>query len=249
VRPLALLALLVGPAFAQAAEPPADLPTIAIIVDDLGNLGAEGRRATDLPGPVAIAVLPGTPHAKSLAERAHANGKEVLLHLPLASIEDKALGPGGIGLDVTRRELERILGEDLAGVPHVVGVNNHMGSLITRHPGHMNWLMRALAARGLFFVDSYTTERSVALAIADEIAVPATRRDVFLDDDPRETAVRDEFERLLGVASRNGAALAIGHPNTATLTVLEQELARLAARGFRLVPVRALIERRRRTTS
>mgnify|MGYP000620955819 CR=1 FL=1 len=36
----------------------------------------------------------------------------------------------------------------LASVPHAVGVNNHMGSLLTRHPGAMSWLMQALAARG-----------------------------------------------------------------------------------------------------
>lgn len=238
MKPAALLLCL------WAGASGADTPQLALVIDDLGNLGAEGRRVIALPGPVAVAILPGTPHAARLAERAHAAGKEVMLHLPLAALEDRALGPGGIGLDVTREEFLRILAADLASVPGALGVNNHMGSLLTQHPGHMAWLMEGLAARGLFFVDSRTTERSVALQLADEAGVPAVARDVFLDDEAEETAVRAEFERLVARAQQKGAALGIGHPYPATLAVLEAELPRLAERGVRLVPVRTLIARR-----
>jgi polysaccharide deacetylase 2 family uncharacterized protein YibQ len=236
-RALVLLALL-GSGVASAA------PVMALIIDDLGNQLAEGRRAVDLPGPVAMAILPGTPHAVSLAERAHAAGKPVMLHLPLAALDEKALGPGGIGLDATRPEFERILTADLAAVPHVQGVNNHMGSLLTQHPGHMAWLMQGLAARGLFFVDSRTTERSVALQLAREAGVPTVSRDVFLDDDPGEPAVRAEFERLVARSLATGRALGIGHPHPATLRVLEDELPRLTARGITLVPVTDLLMHR-----
>ena len=64
------------------------------------------------------------------------------------------------------------------------GVNNHMGSLLTRHPGHMLWLMRTLQQHGenpLFFVDSRTTVATVARRLAVENGVPNTDRNVFLD--------------------------------------------------------------------
>ena len=60
-------------------------PRIAIIIDDIGDREADGLRAASLDGPVALAFLPYAPYARSLAERAHDDGKEVLLHLPLQS--------------------------------------------------------------------------------------------------------------------------------------------------------------------
>ena len=72
----------------------------------------------------------------------------------------------------------------LASVPYAIGVSNHRGSLLTRHPGHMAWLMEEIAAReGMFFVDSYTTHESVAIQMAAESGIAATRRNVFLDND------------------------------------------------------------------
>lgn len=243
MRALALvLALWLVPlpaAPAAAARAPA---RVAIVIDDLGNRRAEGERAIALPGPVAVAVLPHTPHARELAERAHAHGKEVLLHLPLAAEQGLPLGPGGIGLGATRSEFARALADGLAAVPHAAGVSNHMGSLLTREPHYMQWLMQALAARGLFFVDSYTTADSVALAAAHATGVPAVRRQVFLDPEPGREVVEREFARFVALARARGQALAIGHPHHTTLALLEERLPQLAAEGVTLVPVSALLE-------
>jgi uncharacterized protein len=218
-------------------------PRIAIIIDDIGDREAEGVRATMLDGPVALAFLPHAPYTPSLAERAHARDKEVMLHLPLQALSGKDLGPGAIMLDTSEAEFRRVLAAGLASVPHVAGVNNHMGSLLTRHPGHMGWLMDELRDRApMFFVDSYTAVESVAFPLATEAGVPATRRDVFLDSDPSPEQVAFQFERLLTLARTEGAALGIGHPYPATLEFLERELPRLAdTHGVELVTVRALI--------
>ncbi len=221
-------------------------PLLAIIIDDIGYAANAGRRAVALPGPVAYAVLPDAPHARGLAEAAHARGKEVLLHLPMQAVEPLPREPsGGLSLETTEIEFERRINEYLALVPYVSGVNNHQGSLLTRHPGHMQWLMNTLKGYdGLYFVDSYTTAASVALSVADENRVPATRRDVFLDGLRGAAQVRAELERAIGIAMDRGAALAIGHPYPETLAVLEAELPALAERGIELVPVRRLIEAR-----
>jgi len=218
-------------------------PRIAVIIDDLGNLRPAGERVVALDAPVACAILPHTPHAGYLAERAARAGKEVLLHLPLQPMERLLpTGIGAIGIDNTRRQLLEILRADLASVPHAVGINTHMGSLLTRHPGHMDWLMGALLERGdLFFVDSYTTASSVALRIARERGVPATRRDVFLDNDPDPARIRQEFKRLKRLARRNGSAVAIGHPYPSTLAFLESALPTLRGQGFEVVPISRLV--------
>ncbi len=127
-------------------------------------------------------------------------------------------------------------------MPHAVGVNGHRGSLLTRHPGHMQWLMEEIGARdGLFFVDSFTTHKSVALQIAGEHNVAAVRRDIFLDPDRSSETVAREFERLLRLAARRGTAIAIGHPHETTLEFLEQQLPQLEERNIELVRVAELV--------
>ena len=172
-----------------------------------------------------------------------ASGKEILLHLPMQAVNHS--GPteaGGLTLDMSRRDLVASLDAALLAVPDAIGVNNHRGSLLTRHPGHMLWLMQEIRARRpLFFVDSYTTHESVAMKIAGEEGVRAVRRDVFLDSDPTPERVRGEFERLKGLARKQGYAVAIGHPYDVTLSLLEELLPGLLAEGFELVPISELV--------
>ena len=218
-------------------------PRIAIIIDDLGYQQAVGERVIALPGPVACAILPRTPRAAELAERAREAGKDVLLHLPLQPLEDLARpDPGIIGLAADRKELGKLFAANLSSIPHVVGINNHRGSLLTQHSVHMQWLMEEIRQRGsLFFVDSMTTHDSVALQVAREAGVPATRRDVFLDPEPGPEVVAREFERLKDVARRTGFAVGIGHPLPATLSHLEQELPKLEEEGFELVRITSIV--------
>lgn len=219
-------------------------PRVAIIIDDLGYQLEAGQRAIALPGPIAFAVLPGTPRAASLARWAHERGKEVLLHLPLqANSDDKDDEPAGIGLDMSREAVGAAFEAALNSVPHVVGVNSHQGSLLTRHPGHMQWLMEEIGARDdLFFVDSYTTAASVAMQIANEAGVSAVRRDVFLDPDKSAETVARQFERMKRLARKRGFVVAIGHPYKATLELLEKELPKLSGQGIELVPISELVK-------
>ncbi|MGH8397810.1 MAG: divergent polysaccharide deacetylase family protein, partial [Gammaproteobacteria bacterium] len=225
------------------AATPVTRPVIAIIIDDLGNTLAEGHHAVELPGPVACAILPHTRYSVTLADLAHARGKEVLLHLPMQAMDDAPLGPGGITLHMTEQEIKNTVRGDVAAIPHLVGVNNHEGSLISMHPGDLAWVMQTLHDIGdLFFVDSYTTVNSIAYQIALENSVPAARRDVFLDDVNTPQAVQLQFNRLLGIARKKGFALAIGHPRPATLAVLYAELPKLPAQGIKLVPVTVIVK-------
>ena len=247
-----LAGLLSGIAFGNAARAAAtDTPQITIIIDDLGYALNAGTRAVNLPGPVVVAILPQTPRGRRLAELAYATGKEVLLHLPLQSVDHAdrsddtddfdATEPGVMTMDMSRTRFAAMLAENMADVPHAIGISGHRGSLLTRHPGHMAWLMEEIDRRGLLFIDSRTTHLSVALDIAHEAGVPATRRDVFLDDDPDVESIEREFRRLKRLARERGSAVGIGHPYPTTLDFLEDALPTLEKEGFRLVGIRSLL--------
>ncbi len=215
------------------------IPRIPNIIDDLGYQLEAGQRAIELPGPITYAILPQTPRGRLLAESAHDQGKEVLLHLPLESIAYHGPDePGSITLDMSRNVFHDTFGAALASVPHAIGVSSHRGSLLTQHPGHMEWLMEEIRAReGMFFVDSYTTHESVAMQLAAEFGVAAARRHVFLDNDRSAEALAEQFERLTRLARRQGVAVAIAHPYPETLEFLERKLADLDEELFELIPV------------
>lgn len=228
---LAVLFLLGAPA--RAVEP---TPRVAIVIDDLGNNLAEGRRVIALPAEVACAILPHTAYASTLAEEAHAAGKQVLLHLPMEAANGQETGPGRIEAQMPALELALTFEYDLSTVPHAVGVNNHMGSALTRQEPAMRALMQALAQRGgLFFLDSLTTPGSVARHAAAEWRVPYLKRDVFLDSQRSAASIAHSLERLEVLARARGAALAIGHPYPETLEALERWLPQAARRGIRIV--------------
>lgn len=235
-----LLALLTTAVSTTAA---AGTPLISIVIDDLGDRLPEGQRVVALPGAVACAFLPNSPHTRRLAEQAHAAGKEVLVHLPMEPLNGgghplalSALQP----VAVRNPQLERLLD----AVPHAVGVNNHQGSRATSSRGMMHWLMRELSLRGTaYFVDSMTSEHSVAYPLARAYGIPSIRRRVFLDHDRGEPAVRRQFQRLIDMAKRNGGTLAIAHPHPETLAVLSDVLPRLKDYGVELVAPSQLIRR------
>ncbi len=243
-RPRRIAALWLGlwmVALPAAAQSPG-VPFISIVIDDLGDRWDEGRQAVALPGAVACAVLPETPHGARLAALAHAAGKEVLLHLPLQPLQGKA-HPISLSAGMAEAQREALLQRALASVPHVVGVNNHQGSATTQQAEPMRWLMRALRHHGdLYFLDSYTTAASLAQGIAQAEGLPATRRQVFLDADRNPAAIRKEWKRLLQMARARGSALAIGHPFPETLAMLREEIPRLGA-SIELVAPSELIRR------
>lgn len=238
-KPLLALALTLLSATVAAGE----LPVVAIVIDDLGHRTELGHRVLELPGPVALAILPHTPHGPSLAYEAATRGREVLLHLPMQATEPGPLGPGALTLDMGESALAETLDAALRTVPSASGVNNHMGSLLTRHPGHMTLLMRELKSRRLYFLDSRTTTATVAEAMAHEQGLPALRRDIFLDGDGHDAAfVRRQLARLIEVAHHNGHAVAIGHPIETTLSALEEFLpVAESTHGVHVVPVARVI--------
>ena len=249
------LLLLCLPALAWAADtaddhtaPAARPPVIALIIDDLGARAARGRRAIELPGPVAMSFLPGGKHTAELARLAHDRDKEVMLHMPMQALGQKTRHhhAGELMAEMPQPEFLDTLARNIAAVPHVSGINNHRGSLLTQTSSNMAWLMQALFDHGeLFFIDSRTTAETVAADMAMAYGVPNASRNVFLDNVATPEAVRRQFRELVDRARRDGSALAIGHPHPATLKVLNEELPRLEEQGLQLVPVARLIERQK----
>jgi len=121
-----------------------------------------------------------------------------------------------------------------------VGVNGHMGSRFTSDPAAMWDLLAALRARGLFYLDSRTSESSVARETAAALGVPFVARTLFLDHDPEPAAVQRAIAEMEEVTRGAREVVAIGHPHHSTIAALAAWLPRAAEQGIAVVPVSAL---------
>jgi polysaccharide deacetylase 2 family uncharacterized protein YibQ len=206
-------------------------PRLAIVLDDAGSSEEVIGEVERLPRAVAVAVLPNAPFSAQVARALGAQGREILLHMPMQPLTDHGPGPGsgavevGLSPDAIRSRVE----EALRVVSDARGVNNHMGSRATADVTTMRDVMAVLKGRGLFFLDSRTTSDTVAERVARESGVPALHRDVFLDVVIEPDAIRRALEHAVARARSQGSALAIGHVHPLTIQLLAAELPRLAS--------------------
>lgn len=231
---LLICTLTLSPKLALAA------PRIAIIIDDIGYKQSD-LNMVKLPFALTYAVLPHTPYGKQAAELAFQQNREIMLHIPMEASAQNALGPGALTQHMSRQQIHNTLQLALADIPHVIGVNNHMGSLFTALTHPMAWTMEYLHEHQLFFVDSLTTPKSTARYYAEHYNVAVLSRDIFLDNVQNEAAIEAQFQQLLEIARRRSSAVAIGHPYPATYQFLQARLPQLAAEGIELVPISALL--------
>ncbi len=234
---------------APVADPPRPSPTarpappaeatgrLAILLDDGGQSLDLVPAAVALPDEVAVAVLPFLPASVETSVALHRAGHEIWLHLPMEPEDypQRSPGPGAVLLSMTESEIRTTVHAALNNLPHVVGVNNHMGSRATADLPTMTWVMQELKARGVAFLDSRTTVDTVAEAAARAQGVATARRHVFLDNERTPVAVRAQLAEAVYHALLEGEAVAIGHLDPVTVQVLAAELPGLEDRGITLV--------------
>lgn len=216
---------------------------IAVVIDDLGHDAADLRPLEALGVPVTYSVLPFEEQTPQVVAELRRRQAEILLHLPMQPKNGENPGPGALLQRMSDGELKQKTEAALEAVPGAVGVNNHMGSLLSSEEGPMTTVLEVLAARGLFFLDSRTSAESVGYKVALRLGVPAAERQVFLDGDDSPAAIHEQFQRLLDVARTRGAAIAIGHPHPETLAALTREVPKARAAGYEFVPVSYLLTR------
>lgn len=225
-----------GPAVGQRQEK----PRVVIVFDDLGP----DRRALDrlmaLPGPLTMSFLPYADGVEKLAAQALSRGNEILLHLPMEPSGNSDPGPGALTSSMDASELFTALGDNLAAFDGYAGVNNHMGSRLTRDEQAMKRILAFLDRRGLFFLDSLTTGDSKAAAAGSAVGAEVLVRDVFLDAEPGQDAVRRQLALAERIAAETGYVIAIAHPREDTLAIVGPWLTSAPARGFRIETITGL---------
>jgi polysaccharide deacetylase 2 family uncharacterized protein YibQ len=238
-----LLVLLVSMPTSQAG-------VIAIIIDDIGYSYQSGLKSAAVHPNITLSILPDAPFSKQLAVELSSGGHELMLHLPMQTKLNKASANEPVFLteDMQEAEYKITVLNYLKEFPEVHGANNHMGSLLTQKPKQMKWLMEALLSRqSMYFVDSRTHKDTVAQRVASKFTVKNARRDVFLDhgkSGKTREGIWKQIRKLQHQANRTGFALAIGHPRSKTLAILQKALPWLESLGHTIVPISRYIQLR-----
>ncbi len=219
---------------------------VAIIIDDMGNSLEAVDEICSFGQPVTISILPQSAHAEVTAQIAFEKGLEVMLHLPGESLnnhEDNAYTAGLIRSGMSREEIQALVEDSIARVPHIQGVNNHMGSRITREETVMRPILETLKRHDLFFLDSRTTADSIAFDLARRMGLRSASRNVFLDASVGVEFSKQKMTELVRLAQRTGRAIGIGHPFPETLQALRESLPLLAGPNVKPVFVSEIIRR------
>ncbi|MFC5404153.1 divergent polysaccharide deacetylase family protein [Cohnella soli] len=229
---------------AEEKEKPASRQ-IAVVIDDFGN-GMKGTpQMLDLPIKLTVAVMPFLPTTKADAEAAFRKGHDVIVHMPMEPVKGLKswLGPGAITTDLSDEEIRRRVEAAIAEVPHAIGMNNHMGSKATADARVMKVVLQVCKEKGLFFLDSRTSFKTVVPKVAGELGVTTLRNDVFLDDVYTHSHVMHQISVVKKFIESHDKCIVIGHvgsPGLYTSGALKQAIPELTGKAT-FVPLSRLL--------
>ncbi len=228
----------------KPVKPAAVTGRMAVVLDDWGYNRSHCKQLAAFPVPVAAAILPGLDYSSDVLQCARAAGKEALLHLPVEPqvVREKHERGYFLTTEMSQREVRKLLKKTLDEFPGIAGVNNHEGSRGTENVALMTTILGELKRRGLFFVDSVTSAKTVCADVAAKVKVPFARRNVFLDNRNDREYIEKQFALAAKIAKEKGYVLVIGHDRIMTLKVLAEQIPRLRKQGYQFLSVKEYIK-------
>ncbi len=221
---------------------------IAIVLDDWGYNMTNIPALSDIKDPITISILPNLPYSKQVAEDVKKRGYQVILHLPLESKGNEHPEKDTLYCNMGEREITEKLKQMLTSIPGISGVNNHQGSKATEDARMMSIVLSELKREGLFFLDSFSTNKSVCSKVAKAIGIRYAKRDIFMDMPPSKLQdselrvyIQGQLDKLCGIAIKKGYAIGIGHSRKVTLDVLRNVIPQLKKKGIKFVFVSELV--------
>lgn len=203
------------------------LPKIALIFDDLGESLSDLKKIYSLNIPLTISVIPNLKFSKNIAYIGSRCGFSVFIHLPFEPAGKQNYKTNKykfITSSLDKRETISLLRQYLNSIRIAIGVNNHMGSLATQNQKTMKVVLEEIKKRGLIFVDSRTSLKSVAYDQAEKIGLICGYNRGFLDSVDNVEVMEKRMEELISLARSKGKIIIIAHPKKSTFTFLKKHL-------------------------
>lgn len=216
---------------------------VAIIIDDIGHEAWPVEDIIAMKTPITLSILPHCPYSVEAAIRGHKAGKEILLHLPMEPSEfpEKNPGDGALLLSMSETEIRQTIERDLRSVPYARGVNNHMGSRFMENEKALAVVFKQFVKKDLFFVDSYTTNKTKGRYLAQKLGLRFAGRDVFIDNNSNFADTITIFKNVMERKNNWQTLIMIGHPYKSTIDALKVALPLFQANDIEIVPLSELV--------
>jgi len=217
-------------------------PVIVIVIDDMGISHKRTADISSLQAPITSSFLTYSKDLQKQIQAAQKSGHEIIVHAPMQAKSNLDMAPDVLTIDMNAAEIATNFEKMLDKFPSVRGVNNHMGSKFTEHAEKLAPVMDILRRRGLFFLDSKTSPQSVAQKVAADYAVAYAHRHVFLDNVNQKDYVLKQLALTEKRANKNGYAVAIGHPKSATYQALKEWIPTLDGKNIKLLHLSRVVK-------
>ncbi|MCL2565161.1 MAG: divergent polysaccharide deacetylase family protein [Defluviitaleaceae bacterium] len=230
---------------------PVSTSYLAVIINGFGN-GAEGTREfMYLDVPFTAAVLPGGTYTGDESRQLLANGKEVIIHMPMEARNMRNISLPEISImdSNTKAEARAALLKAIDQIPGATGINNHLGTQVMTNEELVTTILSTVQEHNLYFVDSLTGNNSKALEIAENLGTQVYIADILLDGRNDIRRIERNLRRAGEQADENGFAIVIGHVGEnggkATVQAIQNMYNELSQKGVVFVTMSELIERLR----
>jgi polysaccharide deacetylase 2 family uncharacterized protein YibQ len=188
-------------------------PEVALVIDDVAYDMQAMDHFAALNIPLTFAILPRARYTRELSNKAVSLKFPVIIHMPMEPLDMVHNNPGSsaLYLKMTPQELRMQFEKNLASVPNIVGLNNHMGSAFTEDVAKMKLVLGWLKEKHLFFLDSNTSPKSVGRVAAKAIGIPCLINETFLDNADDVKAIEKQLDIVMKLALQRKRTIAIGH--------------------------------------
>jgi len=216
---------------------------IALVLDDFGYTKKNLEKIKDLNIKLTMAVLPEAPYSKFVCEFANKNNLEVILHLPMQPESDKnSMETNTIFVDMPKNKIINILNNSFNSVFIAKGISNHMGSLATGNEYVMDIIFNELKKRNMFFLDSFTTNKSVCVQMAKKHELLYARRDLFIDNKMEKQAILEQLKKAEDLVFSKEKIVIIGHDRELTIDVLKEVIPKMKKKGIEFISISRIVQ-------
>ena len=221
-------------------------PRIALIISNLGLSDTYTKATLELlPEDITLSFSHVAPRLKSWVREARQKGHEILLDIPMEPIGFPKNDPGRATLLTSSNEVENLnrLEHIMKQAGGYVGLLGTLGTKFMLHSETFLPVLRSIKQRGLIYVDSRSTSRSLGPELASSIQLPKAFNNVFLDKEPSQEKIKNKLDELERIALKRRFAVGIAQPLPITIEILSQWTKELKTKQIALAPITAIVDK------
>ena len=218
-------------------------PIISVVIVNAGLSESHTRQALELPAAVTLALSPYPQNLSETVTRAKEKGFEIWLTAPMEPPNFPYADPGDKALLTTLTP--NALKDRLTWLTRrieAVGLAGPVEEKFTAYQPALEPVFTQLRQQELLFLRSSTADLSAVKGAAAATQFPALQADLVIDNDLQSsTALQNQLAKLEAEAKNKGYAIGIARSYPITVEVLQNWSQKLAAKGFALAPLSAVM--------